>query len=101
MKWECRFAIGADHPSLPGHFPGHPVVPGVVILDEVIAAFHARFPATRVAGMAQVKFLAPLAPGEEVTVALERTGEAQAQFQCRTRDAVITTGTLRLSEVPK
>ncbi len=27
--------IPADHPSLPGHFPGRPIVPAVVILDEV------------------------------------------------------------------
>ena len=34
---EFRLLIAADHPSLPGHFPGQPVVPGVVILDEVSA----------------------------------------------------------------
>ena len=27
-----------EHPSLPGHFPGSPVVPGVVVLDQVLKA---------------------------------------------------------------
>ena len=30
------FTIAYDHPSLAGHFPGNPIVPGVVILDQVI-----------------------------------------------------------------
>jgi 3-hydroxyacyl-[acyl-carrier-protein] dehydratase len=38
MSFEIRRAIPADHPSLAGHFPGAPVVPGVVILDEIAAA---------------------------------------------------------------
>ena len=38
MTFEVLRLIHADHPSLPGHFPGAPLVPGVVILDEVVAA---------------------------------------------------------------
>jgi len=38
MTFEVRCAITADHPSLPGHFPDAPLVPGVLILDEVRAA---------------------------------------------------------------
>jgi 3-hydroxyacyl-[acyl-carrier-protein] dehydratase len=38
MNFEGRRTISADHPSLPGHFPGTPIVPGVVILDEILAA---------------------------------------------------------------
>ncbi|MEZ5592806.1 MAG: hypothetical protein R3F53_19725 [Gammaproteobacteria bacterium] len=30
--------IGSEHPSLAGHFPSNPIVPGVVILDEVMQA---------------------------------------------------------------
>src|SRR3546814_2617840 len=35
------FVIAADHPSLPGHFPGRPLVPGVVVLDRVLDAIEA------------------------------------------------------------
>ena len=36
-----RLCIDADHPSLPGHFPGRPLVPGVVVLEQVLRAVEA------------------------------------------------------------
>lgn len=69
-----RFIISADHPCLPGHFPGQPIVPGVVLLDRVIdavEALHGAMPALR---LPQVKFLKPLLPDQQADV--EVTGEA-------------------------
>jgi 3-hydroxyacyl-[acyl-carrier-protein] dehydratase len=69
-----QFIIPADHPSLPGHFPGRPIVPGVVLLDRVIEAIeagHGPLPPLR---LPQVKFLKPLLPGQSASV--ELLGEA-------------------------
>ncbi len=67
-----RFTIPADHPSLPGHFPGNPVVPGVVVLDRVIEAIEARTGGPLGAlRLPQVKFLRPLLPAQEAHIELD------------------------------
>ncbi|MBS1142561.1 MAG: hypothetical protein H6R13_4014, partial [Proteobacteria bacterium] len=33
---ECTWRAPSDHPALTGHFPGRPIMPGVVLLDQAI-----------------------------------------------------------------
>jgi len=33
--------VESDHPALAGHFPGHPIVPGALLLDEALHAIDA------------------------------------------------------------
>ena len=74
--------IAADHPSLAGHFPGHPIVPGVVILEEVVQAFGEWRPESRVVGMPVVKFLAPLRPGQTFAIRFAESGARGIRFEC-------------------
>jgi 3-hydroxymyristoyl/3-hydroxydecanoyl-(acyl carrier protein) dehydratase len=95
------FTVAADHPALPGHFPGSPVVPGVVVLDQVLRASEVcRQRAVSVVGLRQVKFHAPLLPGERADVALELAADALS-FRV-TRDAqLIAQGTFMLARDAK
>ena len=70
------FTIPPDHPCLPGHFPGHPLVPGVVLLDEVLAQIEAGLVEAGLGApgplrLPQVKFVQPLLPGETAEVLVE------------------------------
>lgn len=86
-----HFTFPVDHPALPGHFPGRPVVPGVVVLDRVIEAIeagHGPLPPLR---LPQVKFLHPLLPGQAAQVCLE--GEAPRwRFRVLRGDTVLASG---------
>lgn len=64
--------IAPDHPALPGHFPGRPLVPGVVVLERVAAAWKA-WRGTAIAGL-DAKFVQPLLPGESAMIMLHDEG---------------------------
>ena len=92
---QTRFTIDASHPSLPGHFPGRPVVPGVVLLDRVAAAVEKEWNA-RIAKLPQVKFLRPLLPGEQAELVIERETEL-SRFVIRCGDDVVAKGILEIT----
>jgi 3-hydroxyacyl-[acyl-carrier-protein] dehydratase len=66
-----QFSIPAEHPSLPGHFPGQPIVPGVVVLERVLEAIEATHGPLGALRLPQVKFAQPLLPGEVADIVLD------------------------------
>ncbi len=88
--------IPADHPALPGHFPGRPIVPGVLLLDHVVAAVLADAPGCVLAGFPAAKFLRPLAGDEAFEIVWQREGE-QVPFRCLIGDTLVAEGRLQLS----
>ncbi len=99
MTFEAIRLIQASHPSLPGHFPDAPLVPGVVILDEVITALAEWQQNSQLNGVRVVKFLAPLQPEQEFTISLSLRNEhsAEVNFCCRANDRVIVEGQLEVA----
>src|SRR5437867_2701276 len=100
MNFEVCRTIGADHPSLAGHFPGAPVVPGVVILDEVAAALAEWRPGCQLTGVRAVKFLLPLKPEQSFTICLAPANDTgmEVDFVCRVEDRTIVEGPAAVAE---
>lgn len=85
--------IASDHPALPGHFPGEPLVPGVVLLERVAAAWEA-WRDTAV-GRLDAKFVQPLRPGEDAVIALHDDDGARVRFEVTRADGkLLARGTL-------
>lgn len=99
LDFEIR--VAPDHPALPGHFPGRPIVPGVLVLDLVFERLRATA-GRAVAGVQRVKFLSPLSPEETARVQVELR-ESSASFRVSAvRDGVarpIAEGTALLAPV--
>jgi 3-hydroxymyristoyl/3-hydroxydecanoyl-(acyl carrier protein) dehydratase len=71
MTYETLLFISPQHPSLAGHFPTHPIVPAVVILEEVIDIVQQWQSNYWVSGIPTVKFLRPWPPGQSVELRFE------------------------------
>ena len=100
MNFEVCRKIPVEHPGLPGHFPGAPIVPAVVILDEVLAAVHAWRANSQLIGIPLAKFLTPLQPEEAFTICLSAANDtgSEINFRCRIQDRVIAEGRLHVSD---
>ena len=102
--FEFQFSVARTHPALPGHFPGRPIVPGVLLLDRVLTgvATELNRPVTF---LRKVKFAASLLPDETVTVACEATDDRLRFSVCSRRAGVLVTlasgsGQLALQTLP-
>lgn len=89
--------VPADHPALAGHFPGRPVVPAALLLDEIVRVAGKLPGAPRTVGMDHVKFLRPLAPGEPFSIELAPARGNEIRFSCAAGGATVMRGVLRLA----
>lgn len=95
-----RFAVPANHPALEGHFPGRPIVPGVLLLDRVLMQMSATLNRP-VLHLQQVKFAAALLPEETAQVVFDATGPRVAFSVTALRDGVavkLASGSVLLGE---
>lgn len=99
MTFEAIRIIRGNHPTLPGHFPGAPLVPGVVILDEVLATLIEWRQDSQLTGIRLVKFLTPLQPEQAFTISFSAKNEraTEINFCCRAGDRVIAEGRLEVA----
>lgn len=86
-----HFTVPHDHPCLPGHFPGNPIVPGVVVLQQVIEAVEATHGPLPPLRLPQVKFMQPLLPGERADVHIDGTAP-RWRFRVTRGDRLLASG---------
>jgi 3-hydroxyacyl-[acyl-carrier-protein] dehydratase len=82
-------SIAADHPAYAGHFPGRPILPGVVLLDAALHALAARSEmpvAPEKSQLKSAKFHSPVQPGEPLTLHYAESAGGGLRFDIRCID---------------
>ena len=93
--------IAADHPAYRGHFPGTPLLPGVVLLDATIDALEKAGKGP--AGYWEVssaKFQSAVRPGESLTLHHETLPNGSIRFAIRAADRAVANGLIVPSAAP-
>ena len=90
--------FAANHPAFAGHFPGHPIVPGVLLLDWAQAAIEAQL-GQPVEALAEAKFHSPATPGDRLELDFE-VGVAAVRFEIRSEGRKIASGRFPLPASP-
>jgi 3-hydroxymyristoyl/3-hydroxydecanoyl-(acyl carrier protein) dehydratase len=91
--------LAVDHPTAAGHFPGNPIIPGAVLLREIVMAISGTDNAARCHTIRFAKFRQPIRPGDTIVVSWAGDQGGEIRFSCSiagsARPAV--TGALSLS----
>ena len=89
--------VRADEPAADGHFPGNPIVPGAVLLREIL---HIIAPDDKAIcwEIRAARFVKPVRPGANLTVHWDAQPEGDISFTCSTvaTDNRVLSGTLRM-----
>ena len=89
-----------EHPALRGHFPGNPIVPAVLLLDEVLSRLEsASIPSvspgsSRGWRVGNAKFHRPVRPGESLALELATAADGSVRFVLSCSGALVAQGTL-------
>lgn len=82
---QTALEIPNDHPAFAGHFPGQPIVPGVVLLDTAQRIIESKYAVT-FSGIAVAKFHSPAVPGENLLLDYElRDAAVRFEIRCDAR----------------
>lgn len=86
-------SVAADHPVYAGHFPGQPILPGVVLLDEALYALATRQGLDAAIGQIKsAKFPSPVRPGEALRLNYAATAAGVFHFDIMAGERVAARG---------
>jgi 3-hydroxyacyl-[acyl-carrier-protein] dehydratase len=87
--------VAADHPAFAGHFPGMPILPGALLLDEALHVIERDLNIDLTEWqLTTAKFLESVRPGDELTIEHSGAADGAIRFAVRVAERRARAGTL-------
>jgi len=83
--------VPSDHPALAGHFPGNPIVPGALLLDEALHAIDVTAASWQIANL---KFHRIVQPGETLRLDCSAHPGGALRIELRADETLVMSGLL-------
>lgn len=85
-----------DHPTAPGHFPGNPIIPGALLLSEVIKVIALKLNLDLVPSeIKSAKFFYPTRPGDQVKIEFSSADSGDIKFNCTVEEKKVLAGQIK------
>jgi len=95
MNNTTRWIVPPEHPAFAGHFPGTPILPGVVLLDVALHSIaESRGIALDLCEISSVKFLSPAHPGDELEIRHSLSDSGTIRFDILAGTRKIASGSI-------
>jgi 3-hydroxymyristoyl/3-hydroxydecanoyl-(acyl carrier protein) dehydratase len=95
MTNKLTLQFPANHPTAAGHFPGNPIIPGALLLAEVLRCIEqaegVRYASCNVKN---AKFLSPARPGDQIEIDHARTATGSIEFTCTVAGNKVLSGVI-------
>lgn len=95
MNNVTHWTVPPEHPAFAGHFPGTPILPGVVLLDMALQTIAASNGITLdQCEISSVKFLSPAGPGDELLIQHTVSASGSVRFDILAGERKIASGSI-------
>jgi 3-hydroxymyristoyl/3-hydroxydecanoyl-(acyl carrier protein) dehydratase len=95
MMSKLTLQLAPDHPTAAGHFPGNPIIPGALLLAEVLRCIERAEGASYTScNVKNAKFLSPARPGDQIEIDHARTATGSIEFTCTVAGNKVLSGVI-------